>query len=64
MDKSHYFYRCALLQREGEKVSLIDPFDQSIATELDPWFAMLVSLADGKHSLQELIHFIAERYPK
>ena len=62
MDKSQYFYRCALFQREGEKVSLIDPFDRSITTDLDPWLAMVVSLADGKHSLQELIDYIANRY--
>ncbi|MCK5881869.1 MAG: hypothetical protein KAG18_08330 [Sinobacterium sp.] len=63
MDTSQYFYRCALFQRTGEKVSLVDPFDRKLTTDLDPWLAMVVSLADGQHTIDELTSYVAGRYP-
>lgn len=63
MDTSQYFYRCALFHREGEKVSLVDPFDRSVTTDLDSWLGLVVSLADGKHTIDELVAYVASRYP-
>lgn len=62
MDKSQYFYRSALYQRNGEKITLIDPFDRKLKTELDPWLGIVVSLADGKHSIAELLDYLESRY--
>ena len=62
MDKTQYFYRTVIFSREGEQVALVDIENPSLKKELEPWFAVVVSLADGKHTLQELLDYLAARY--
>ena len=31
---------------------------------LEDWMGIVISLADGKHSIQELIDYVASRYPQ
>ena len=63
MDKSQYFYRIAFFSMQKDKVSLLDANDLSAKTPpLDPWLGVVVSLADGQHTLQQLIEHLAGRY--
>lgn len=64
MDKSHYFYRTVIFTRKAGIVALADINNPSESTALEEWFGVVISLADGKHSLQELIDFMAKQYPQ
>lgn len=62
MDKSHYFYRTVIFTRKAGIVALADINDPQKTTELEKWFGVVISLADGKHTLQELIDFMRQQY--
>lgn len=65
VDKSQYFYRIAVfsMQEDEDKVSLIDANDLSTkAPPLEPWLGVVVSLADGQHTIQQLIEHMAGKY--
>ena len=63
MDKSQYFYRIAFFSMQEDKVSLLDANDLSAKTPpLEPWPGVVVSLADGQHTIQQLIENLAGQY--
>ena len=63
MDKSKYFYRIAVFSVQEDKVSLIDANHLSAKTPpLEPWLGLVVSLADGQHTIQQLIEHLAGQY--
>jgi hypothetical protein len=63
VDKSQYFYRIAVFSMQEDKVSLLDANDLSAKTSpLEPWLGLVVSLADGQHTLQQLIEHLAGQY--
>jgi hypothetical protein len=63
MDKSQYFYRIAVFSMQEDKVSLLDAADLSAKTPpLESWLGLVVSLADGQHTLQQLIEHLAGQY--
>ena len=62
MDNSQYFYRTAIFTRENKQVALVDINNPENTTPLDQWIGVVVSLADGKHSIQELIDYMIGRY--
>lgn len=62
MDSSKYFYRIALYTREGEQVSVVDALNPGMSAPLDPWLGTVLSLADGQHTLGELVGYLAGRY--
>jgi len=48
---------------QEDKVSLLDANDLSAKTPpLEPWLGLVVSLADGQHTLQQLIEHLAGQY--
>ncbi len=62
MDKSQYFYRTVIFTRKAGIVALADINDPQKTTELEKWFGIVISLADGKHTLQELVDFMRQQY--
>ena len=63
MGKSQYFYRIAFFSMQEDKVSLLDANDLSAKTPpLEPWPGVAVSLADGQHTIQQLIENLAGQY--
>ena len=63
MDTSKYFYRNVVFTRKGGKVSLADIHNPEHTTEMEDWLGIVISLADGKHTLQQLIDYMASQYP-
>jgi len=62
MNNSQYFYRTAIFTRKDNQVALADINQPENTTPLEEWLGLVVSLADGKHSIQELIDYMASRY--
>tara|TARA_R110002050_G_scaffold165005_2_gene295230 strand:- start:86 stop:457 length:372 start_codon:yes stop_codon:yes gene_type:complete len=62
LDKSHYFYRTVIFTRKAGIVALADISNPTETTALEEWFGVVISLADGKHTLQELTDFMAKQY--
>ena len=63
MDSSQYFYRNVVFTRQNGRVALADIHNPQHTTELEDWLGLVVSLADGKHTLQQLTEFMASQYP-
>jgi len=62
MDNSQYFYRTVIFSRNNNKISLADIEYPERITPMDDWMGMVLSLADGKHNIQELFDYISGRY--
>jgi hypothetical protein len=62
LDKSLYFYRTAIYTENNGEPALADINNPTRITPLEPWFGVVVPLADGQHTLGELIECIAYRY--
>ena len=62
MNSSHYFYRNIIFSKQGKEISLIDINDPSQNEKLDPWFGMVIQLADGQHTLNQFYSFMKSQY--
>lgn len=62
MNKSQYFYRTVIFTRKAGIVALADINNPQETTKLEEWFGVVISLADGKHTLQELTDFMRQQY--
>lgn len=62
MNKSQYFYRTVIFTRKAGIVALADINNPQETTKLEEWFGIVISLADGKHTLQELTDFMRQQY--
>lgn len=62
MDKSQYFYRTVVFTRKAGIVALADINNPQETTKLEDWLGVVISLADGKHTLKELTDFMRQQY--
>lgn len=64
MDKSQYFYRTVIFTRKAGIVALADINNPQESTKLEEWFGIVISLADGAHTLAQLVDFMRQQYPQ
>ncbi len=63
MDKSQYFYRNIVISKQGDNVSMVDLNDpEKEALVFEPWLGLVVSLADGQHTIEQLIGTLKQKY--
>ncbi|KZY75109.1 hypothetical protein A3740_15940, partial [Oleiphilus sp. HI0068] len=62
MDNSQFFYRIAPFSSKEGRVALVDILNIDNTTPLDDWLGLVVSLADGFHTLQQLIDHLSAQY--
>lgn len=62
MDKAKYFYRLLLYTIENGRVALVDKHDHDKTIPLEPWLGLVVSLADGKHTIAQLSDHVESSY--
>ena len=62
VNHAHYFKRNAVYKIEEDTVSIVDVQDSNTVTQLDPWMARVVLLADGQHTIAQLIQHLAAQY--
>ena len=63
MDTSKYFYRNVIFSKTGNQVSLIDIYSpDKEKQDLDPWFGVVIQLADGQHTIEELFSLLSTKY--
>ncbi|MEH6467876.1 MAG: hypothetical protein V7722_09620, partial [Porticoccus sp.] len=62
MDNTQFFYRTAIFTRKDDQVALADIYQPETSSPLDEWMGIVVSLADGKHTIQELVDYMGSRY--
>jgi hypothetical protein len=62
MDNTQFFYRTAIFTRKNDQVALADIHQPETTSPLDEWMGIVVSLADGKHTIQELVDYMGSRY--
>tara|TARA_R110001583_G_scaffold17801_2_gene71859 strand:+ start:1978 stop:2349 length:372 start_codon:yes stop_codon:yes gene_type:complete len=62
LDTTQYFYRTVIFTRKAGIVALADINNPQESTKLEEWFGVVISLADGKHTLQELTDFMVKQY--
>jgi hypothetical protein len=63
LEHAHYFKRNTVYKVEEDIISVVDVQDNNALTPLDPWMAMVVSLADGQHTIEQLIQHMTGQYP-
>jgi hypothetical protein len=62
MDNSQFFSRLVTFTRKDQQVGLADINHPDKISPLDDWLGVVVSLADGLHTVQEMISFMARQY--
>ena len=63
MARSQYIARCVVFSKNGDQVSLIDLQNPDAEPHTyEPWLGLVVSLADGQHTVQDLIDYTARYY--
>ncbi|NOQ81209.1 MAG: PqqD family peptide modification chaperone [Methylophaga sp.] len=63
MEHVHYFKRNMVYKVEGENVSIVNVKENNTVTTLDPWMARVVLLADGQHTIEQLLQHLTGQYP-
>ncbi len=63
MEHTYYFKRNTVYKVNGDEISVVDVKDNNSLTTLDPWMARIVSLADGQHTIDQLIEHMTAQYP-
>jgi len=63
LEHAHFFKRIAVYKVEGDDVSIVDVQANNVLTPLDPWMARVVLLADGQHTIAQLIQHMSNQYP-
>jgi len=58
-----YAYRTIVYTKNNDSISLIDKHEGGAEIPLDPWLGTVVMLADGQHTIQELIDNLGNKYP-
>lgn len=52
-----------MFSKQGKTISLIDIKNPEDKKEtLDPWFGMALQLADGQHTVDQLIQYVSTQY--
>ena len=63
MDKSQYLYRNVVISKQGDKVSIVDINDpDKEALTFEPWLGIVVAMADGQHTIEQLIGYLQKQY--
>jgi len=62
MNNEQYFYRTAIFTRRDNQIALADIHQPDQVTPLDDWMGTVVSLADGHHSIEQLIDYMGSQY--
>ena len=63
MDSSNYFYRNVIFSKKRDKISLIDIYKPNKnKLELEPWFGLILQLADGQHTIEDLLKHLSNKY--
>ena len=63
MNTKQYLYRNVIFSKQGNTISLIDIHHPDNNKEkLDPWFGMVLQLADGQHTIEQLHQYISSLY--
>lgn len=64
MNNEQYFYRTVIFTRRDNQIALVDINQPDHVTPLDDWLGTVVSLADGHHSIQQLLDYVGAQYPQ
>lgn len=63
MDTKQYFYRNVIFSKQGKTIAIVDLHNpKNDREELDPWFGMVIQLADGQHTIEQLCQFMTTQY--
>jgi hypothetical protein len=62
MNNSQYFYRTIIFSQKDNQVAIADIHQPEKISPLEGWMGIVISLADGHHSIQELIDYLRGRY--
>lgn len=62
MDNTQFFYRNVTFTRNNNQISLVDIHYPDKVMPLDKWLGTVVSLADGQHTVQQLIDYMSMQY--
>ncbi|MBQ0756411.1 MAG: hypothetical protein KBT66_00130 [Amphritea sp.] len=63
METNKYFYRNVIFTRKGGRIALVNIHNPTHTTDIEDWLGIVVSLADGQHTLQQLIDYMTVQYP-
>jgi len=64
MNNSQYFYRTVVFTQQDKQVFLADIEQPDKISPLEGWMGIVISLADGQHTIEELLAYLSQRYPE
>ncbi len=64
MNNTQYFCRTSVFTQQNNQVALADVNAPDKVAPLEGWMGIVISLADGQHTIQQLIDYLAQQYPQ
>ncbi|MBV1952494.1 MAG: PqqD family peptide modification chaperone [Cycloclasticus sp.] len=64
MNNTQHFYRTTVFTQQNNQVALADINAPDKVSPLEGWMGIVISLADGQHTIQQLIDYLAQQYPQ
>ena len=63
MNTKQFFYRNVIFSKQGQTISIVDIHNPDKEKQvLEPWFGIVLQLADGQHTIDQLHQFMAAQY--
>ena len=63
-NRRKYFARAVVYAKRNNSVAVVDMHDASVSEPLELWLGKVLLLADGSHTVQELISQVSRSYPQ
>ena len=64
INNAKYFYRTVVFSQLNNKVALADIDEPKKVSYLEGWMGIVISLADGQHTIEELVGYLSKQYPQ
>ncbi len=62
LEHSYFFKRNTVYRVDGDDIAIVDVKQNNALTPLDSWMATIVLLADGQHTINQLIQHLTSQY--
>lgn len=62
MNTDHFFYRKVIFTRKDNQIALANIYQPEKSTPLEQWLGTVLSLADGTHTIAQMLDLLRSRY--
>lgn len=62
LESSNYFSRTVVFNKRKHEVAIVDVYVPDLFVALEPWLGVVISFADGQHTIEALFAYMRQQY--